>query len=59
MQSGGRIAAFAGAWSFPLYAIHFPLLIWVRYFGYGWITAVVLALVLSALLTMVEKRIHQ
>lgn len=46
-----RVAGFAGAWSFPLYAIHFPLLIWMRHFGYAAWQAVVVALLLSALAT--------
>ncbi len=59
LQTGARLAIFAGAWSFPLYAIHFPLLIRLR--NNGWVAwqAAAIALTLSALATWLEMVIRQ
>ena len=51
-------AAFAGAWSFPLYAIHFPLLIRLRNGGWTAWQAGAIALVLSALATWLEIQLR-
>ncbi len=56
LTSGARLAGFVGAWSFPLYAIHFPLLIWFRLWGYNWSIAALAALALSAAVTVVDLR---
>jgi peptidoglycan/LPS O-acetylase OafA/YrhL len=46
-----RLASFAGAWSFPLYAIHFPVLIQLRNAHVVYWQAALIALALSALAT--------
>ena len=60
---GAGIAGFAGASSFPLYAIHFPLLIRLRNRGVAPWQAVLLALALSVLVAWLEialrKRLKQ
>lgn len=48
----------AGAWSFPLYAIHFPLLIRLRNDGATAWQAALVALALSALATWLEIRLR-
>jgi peptidoglycan/LPS O-acetylase OafA/YrhL len=59
LQIGGRLAGFAGAWSFPLYAIHFPLLIRLRNHGFTAWQAVMIALALSALATWLEIQLRK
>ena len=59
LQNGERLAAFAGAWSFPLYAVHFPLLIWMRWFGFGWLAAACAVLAISILLTLAEQHLRR
>lgn len=51
-------ANFAGAWSFPLYAIHFPLLIRLRNFGANAWQAGLIALAVSALATWLEIQLR-
>jgi peptidoglycan/LPS O-acetylase OafA/YrhL len=58
LRSGGRITAFIGAWSFPLYAVHFPLLIWMRMWGYPWYLAAAAALAVSWLVTLAEIQLR-
>jgi len=55
---GTGIANFAGAWSFALYAIHFPLLILLRNDGASSWQAVLIALALSALATGLEIQLR-
>ncbi len=56
--AGVAIACFAGAWSFPLYAIHFPLLIRLRNHGASSWQAVLAALAVSALATAMEIQLR-
>ncbi len=51
-------AGFAGAWSFPLYAIHFPLLIRLRNDGFTPWSAGLIVLALSALATWLEVQLR-
>ena len=55
---GVRWASFAGAWSFPLYAIHFPLLIQLRNGGATAWQAALAALAVSALATGLELQLR-
>lgn len=58
LRRAGELAGFAGAWSFPLYAIHFPLLIRLRNHGFTAWQAGFIALALSALVTWAEIRLR-
>ncbi len=58
LQHGGAIAAFSGAWSFPLYAVHFPLLVLTRNLGFSWPAGAVLALAISLAVTWGEAWIR-
>ncbi len=49
-----RVAVFLGALSFPLYAVHFPVLIWARYFGLAWWGGLLLALLAGYVAMKVE-----
>ena len=58
LATGAAWPGFAGAWSFPLYAIHFPLLIRLRNNGFTAAPAVLIALTLSALVTWAEIQLR-
>jgi peptidoglycan/LPS O-acetylase OafA/YrhL len=57
LQGWSRTAWFLGAYSFPLYAVHFPMLIWARYWGLNWIGGVLLALLAGWLAMLAEQRL--
>jgi peptidoglycan/LPS O-acetylase OafA/YrhL len=52
-----QVAGLLGKLSFPLYAVHFPLLIWARNWGWPWWAGVALALVGGYLAMIAETRI--
>jgi peptidoglycan/LPS O-acetylase OafA/YrhL len=52
-----RAAEFLGALSFPLYAVHFPVLIWARYFGLEWWGGLALALIAGLLAIQAEAMV--
>ncbi len=58
LETAAAWPGFVGAWSFPLYAIHFTLLIRLRNNGYGAAQAAVIALTLSALATWAEIQLR-
>jgi peptidoglycan/LPS O-acetylase OafA/YrhL len=52
------LANFAGACSFPLYALHFPLLMRLRNYGLSFWQSGLIALVASALVTALEMQLR-
>ena len=58
LRTDARWPGFAGAWSFPLYAIHFPLLIRLRNDGATAWQAGLIALTVSALATWLEMQLR-
>jgi peptidoglycan/LPS O-acetylase OafA/YrhL len=56
---GAGIAAVAGAFSFPLYAVHIPVIAAASYFGGGWKVSAVAALLVSALFPSVRKALQE
>jgi peptidoglycan/LPS O-acetylase OafA/YrhL len=57
LQGWEGIAGFLGKLSFPLYAVHFPLLIWARNWGLAWWGGILLALVAGYAAMLIESRL--
>lgn len=59
LRGWGKPATLLGALSFPLYAVHFPVLIWARYWGLGLVSGIGLALLAGYLAMLVEARLFR
>ena len=57
-RRGAALATFCGAWAFPLYAVHYPLILRLRMNGAAPAVACVAALIVAALVTVIERAVR-